>query len=220
MSSNNFLLTKLSAKAQRDYSEARWYAVYTRSRHEKSVFEHFIKRNVESFLPVYETVRRWRNGDHVVRLALFPSYAFVRIALRDRLHVLKVPGVVRLVCIQGTPCPIDDAEVESLRRVVSSGVGAMPHPYLAAGRRVRVTAGPLTGLDGILVRRKGAFRVVLSVDLIQRSIITEVPTGWLEPVLSRCSDGHGERPTASPLACAAGTSLQTRHFPIGGSPRL
>src|SRR5690348_5588092 len=203
MTSNIFSFAELSAKAQRDYSEARWYAAYSRSRHEKSVLEHLVKRNVESFLPVYEAVRRWRNGDHVVKLPLFPSYTFVRIALRDRLHVLKVPGVVRLVCIQGTPCPIDDAEVESLRRVVFAGVGTMPHPYLAAGRRVRITAGPLIGLDGILVRRKGAFRVVLSVDLIQRSIITEVPSRWLEPLLSPCcSNGHGDKPAASPLANA------------------
>lgn len=163
-------------------AEPRWYAIYTRSRHEKFAADLLRRKQVETFLPLYETIRRWKNGDHRVALPLFPGYAFVHIALGDRLHVLKVPGVVRLVGFDGTPTPLEDAEVESLRQALSAGVKAEPHPYLTAGHRVRVTAGPLAGRQGVLVRRKGTSRVVLSVDLIQRSILVDVEASSLEPV--------------------------------------
>lgn len=164
-----------------DYFEPKWYAVWTRSRHEKTVSEQFCRREIETFLPLYATIRRWKNGDHRVELPLFPGYTFVRIALRDRLKVLKVSGVVRLLEFNGTPAPLDEEEVDSLRRAVAAGVKAVPHPYLTIGRRVRITAGPLAGREGILARRKGAVRVVLSIDMIQRSILVDADAGALEP---------------------------------------
>jgi transcription termination/antitermination protein NusG len=163
------------------YFEPQWYAAWTRSRHEKSVAEQLERKSVETFLPVYETVRKWKNGRHRVALPLFPGYAFVRIALRDRLEVLKVPGVVRFVGFNGAPAPLDDEEIEALRRAMALGVRAEPHPFLTVGRRVRITAGPLAGYEGILVRRKGSLRVVLSIDLIQRSILVQTDAGSLEP---------------------------------------
>ena len=166
----------------RDESVPRWYAVSTRSRHEKSVGDLLQRKHIETFLPVYETVHRWRNGDHCLKLPLFPGYAFVRIALQDRLEVLKVPGVVRLVSFNGAPAPLEDEEVDSLRQALAAGVKASPHPYLTVGRHVRITGGPLAGHEGILIRRKRDFRVVLSIDLIQRSIMVDVEAGWLEPV--------------------------------------
>lgn len=165
--------------------EPRWYAAYTRSRHEKSVSEQLQRKDVETFLPVYSTMRRWKNGDHRVELPLFPGYAFVRIALRDRLNVLKVPGVVRLVGFSGTPVALDAEDIECLRRALSFGVKAAPHPYLTVGRRVRITGGPLAGREGIVVRRKGALRVVLSIDLINRSTLVDVDDQYLEPVSPR-----------------------------------
>jgi transcription termination/antitermination protein NusG len=165
-----------------EYFEPRWYAAWTRSRHEKAVAEQLDRKAVETFLPVYETVRQWKNGRHRVALPLFPGYAFVRIALRDRLEVLKVPGVVRLVGFNGAPTPLGDEEIEGLRRALAAGVRAEPHPFLTVGRRVRITAGPLTGHEGILVRRKGALRVVLSVELIQRSILVDADASCLAPV--------------------------------------
>jgi transcription antitermination factor NusG len=165
--------------------EPRWYAAYTRSRHEKSVADMLQRKQINTFLPIYETMRRWRNGDHRVQLPLFPGYAFVHIALRDRLDVLKVPGVVRLVGFDGMPTALEDEEVESLRQALSAGVKAAPHPYLTVGRRVRITSGPLASQEGILVRRKGSLRVVLSVDLIQRSILVDVDASSLEAVCQR-----------------------------------
>ncbi|HET9177840.1 MAG TPA: UpxY family transcription antiterminator [Terriglobia bacterium] len=157
-----------------------WYAVYTRSRHEKSVAEQLHGKGVETFLPLYQTVRRWKNGEHRVELPLFPGYAFARFSLADRLPVLKVPGVVRLVGFNGVPAALEDREVEDLRQALAAGVAAWPHPYLTEGSRVRITAGPLAGRQGILVRRQGTVRVVLSIDLIQRSVLVDVAADSLE----------------------------------------
>jgi transcription antitermination factor NusG len=164
------------------YLEPRWYAASIRSRHEKSVAKKLELKSVETFVPLYETVRRWRNGHHRVQLPLFTGYAFVRIALRDRLHILKVPGVARLVGFGGMPAPLPDGDIERLRQALASGTKVEPHPFLTAGRRVRVTAGPLAGAEGTIVRRRGILRMVLSVDLIQRSILVEVEANSLEPV--------------------------------------
>ena len=158
-----------------------WFAAHTRSRHEKMVSEQLRGRQIETFLPLYFTMRRWKNGDPAVELPLFPGYTFVRIAVENRLEVLQIPGVVRLVGFNGMPAPLEEQEVESLRRALSAGVTASPHPYLTVGRRARITAGPLAGREGILIRRKGATRIVVSVALIQRSILVDVAADSLEP---------------------------------------
>jgi transcription antitermination factor NusG len=163
------------------YLEEHWYVAYTCANHEKRVAAELEARAVEHFLPLYKSVRRWKDRRVQLELPLFPGYAFVRIALRDRLEVLKVPGVVRLVGFNGSPTALDDEEVESLRRGLAQGVRAEPHPFLTVGRRVRITVGSLTGHEGILVRRKGHLRVVLSVDLIQRSILLDTDALSLEP---------------------------------------
>jgi transcription antitermination factor NusG len=170
---------------------ARWYAVYTRSRHEKSVADQLSRKSVETFVPLYDTVRRWRNGQHHVQLPLFAGYAFVRIRLCDRLQVLKVPGVVRLIGFNGLPTALPEGDIERLRQALSDGTKAAPHPFLTVGRRVRITAGPLTGHEGILVRRHGNPRVVLSISVIQRSIFVEVDTSSLEPLWNARSSDQG-----------------------------
>lgn len=161
--------------------EPRWFAVHTRSRHEKSASEQLRCREIETFLPLYQSTRRWQNGDHDVQLPLFPGYTFVHIYSKDRLQVLKTPGVVRLVGFNGTPVPLEDREIEALRCALALGVKVAPHPYLTIGRRVRVTAGPLNGYEGVLLRRRGEQRVVLSIDLIQRSILLIIEASALEP---------------------------------------
>lgn len=154
--------------------EPRWYAAYTCSNHEKQVAAQLGDRDVEHFLPLYETVHRWKDRRVRLRLPLFPGYVFVRIALCDRLEVLRVPSVVRLVGFGSSlPVSLPEQQIETLRRGFAGGLHAQPHLYLTAGRRVRIVNGPLAGLDGILVRRKGNCRVVLSVDLIQRSMAVE-----------------------------------------------
>jgi transcription antitermination factor NusG len=163
------------------YLEPRWYAAYTCANHEKRVAEQLGERNVEHFLPLYETVRRWRDRRVRLQLALFPGYLFVRLALRDRLRVLQVPGVVRLVGFGERPIALPESEIETLRSGLDGGLCAQPHPYLTTGRRVQIKGGPLAGIEGILLRRKGNFRVVLSIELIMRSVAVEVDVADLMP---------------------------------------
>jgi transcription antitermination factor NusG len=112
----------------------------------------------------------------------FPGYVFVRIALRDRLRVLQLPSVVHLVGSPGRPSPLPESEMDGLRQGLSNQVYGEPHPYLKVGRRVRVVHGPLAGAEGILIRKKDRFRVILSIDLIMRSVALEVDAADLEPV--------------------------------------
>lgn len=165
------------------YMQEHWYAAYTCANHEKRVAEQLGVRAVEHFLPTYFSVRRWKDRRVRLELPLFPGYVFVCLALRDRLGVLKVPGVVRLVGFNGAPTPLVDGEVDSLRRALAQGVRAEPHPFLKVGQRVRITAGPLANHKGILVRKKGNLGVVLSLELIQRSICVQVDSATVEPLV-------------------------------------
>ena len=162
--------------------EKRWYAAYTSANHEKRVAEQLVVRDVEHFLPVYDSVRRWKDRRVTLQMPLFPGYVFVCMALRDRLQVQQVPGVAHLVGFDGTPAALPDEEIEALRASLASGVWAQPHPYLTVGRRVRLKSGPLAGIQGILLRRKGNFRVVISIELIQRSVAVDVDEVDLRPL--------------------------------------
>lgn len=164
-----------------DYVESCWYAAYTCSRHEKRIAYQLTQRSVEHFLPLYETVRRWKDRRVRLQLPLFPCYIFVRVALRDQLEVLQVPGVVRLVGFNGRPTALSETEMLVLRRALSSGLRAEPHPYLTTGRSVRITKGPFTGFEGILARRRGLSRVVISLALIKSSVAVEVGSEDLLP---------------------------------------
>jgi transcription termination/antitermination protein NusG len=165
-----------------DYLELRWYAAYTCANHEKRVGEQLHGRAVEHFLPLYEAVHRWKDRRVRLQLPLFPGYVFVRLALRDRSRVLQIPSVVRLVGFNGQPAALPDEEVEALRDGLARQLRAEPHPYLTVGRRVRILRGPLEGSEGILIRKKGLLRVVLSVDLIMRSVALEIDSADVKPV--------------------------------------
>ena len=158
-----------------------WYAAYTSANHEKRVAEQLSVRSVEHFVPLYESVRRWKDRKVRLHLPLFPGYVFVRLALSDRLRVLQVPGVARLVGFNGLPSALPDSEIEALKAGLASGVRAEPHPYLTVGRRVRVKAGPLAGMEGILMRKRNGARFVISLDLIMRSVVVDVNALELEP---------------------------------------
>lgn len=113
-------------------------------------------------------------------MVLFPGYVFLHMDLKDRLRVLQLPSVVRFVSFNGHPAPLPDGEIESLSRGLARGVRAEPHPYLKVGHRVRVRSGPMAGAQGVLIRRKDKFRVVLSIDLIMRSVAVEVDEADVE----------------------------------------
>jgi len=160
--------------SQNFFLEPHWYAAYTCANHERRVVGELSVRAVEHFLPLYRSVRRWKDRRVLLDLPLFPGYVFVRLALRDRLRVLQIPSVVRLVGFNGLPAALPDGEMETMRTGFGEGARAEPHPFLTAGRRVRLTAGPFAGLEGILKRKKGNLRVVVSLELIQRSVVVDV----------------------------------------------
>ncbi len=164
------------------YQEPCWYAAYTSANHEKRVAAQFEGRGVRHFLPLYQTVHRWKDRRMRLELPLFPSYIFVHLPLRERLRVLEVPGVARLVGFGDYAAPLPADEIEMLRNGLSRELNAQPHPYLTAGRRVRITNGPLAGMEGILMRRKKNFRLILSINLIMRSIVVDVDVADVRPL--------------------------------------
>ena len=181
VSERSCLMPMMDAQTGDRRAEVNWYALYTCPRHEKRVAEQIKQRRISCFLPPYRAVQRWKDRRKELELALFPGYVFVRIALRDRLRVLQLTGAVRFVSFNGHPAPLPDAEIDALMNALASGVRARPHPYLTVGRRVRIRYGPLARSQGILVRRKDRFRVVLSLDLLRRSVDVEVDESDVEP---------------------------------------
>ena len=164
-----------------------WHAVYTLPQHEKSVVKHLDLREIESFLPVYETVRVWKNRQRMkLILPLFPTYLFVHINMRERARVLQTPGVLRIV--GNKECAyIPDSEVEFLR---SGFCRQRIEPYrdLVIGERVRVKSGVMQGLQGTLVRKGDSMRFVLTVELINQHAAIQVDAEDLEPIVASPQD--------------------------------
>jgi len=159
-----------------------WFAAYTRSHHEKIVDAQLAERQVESFCPLYEARHRWKNRCAMdLRLPLFPNYVFVHIDRGERARVLALPGVLSLVSFGRNLAILPAYEIEALRASIGRRK-VEPHPYLVVGERVRITAGALTGIEGVLLRKKNNYRVVLAFDALMRSVAVEVDEYDLEPV--------------------------------------
>lgn len=152
----------------------KWYAISVFPRHEKQVAQLLDARHLSYLLPLYSSLRRWKDRRKEVEMVLFPGYVFVHVTLQDRLSVLMVPSVVRFVSFQGRPAVVPDQDIRAISIGHSSGVNLQPHPFLRKGQRVRVIAGPLVHTEGILVRRNGRSRLVLSLASLMRSISLEV----------------------------------------------
>jgi transcription antitermination factor NusG len=163
-------------------AQVHWYATYTCANHEKQVAAQLQSRSLEYFLPLYRSVRRWKDRRVTLDLPLFPGYLFVRLALRDRMRVLQIPSVVHLVSFSGQPVAVPDDEMDRLRSGLSHSLCAEPHPFLTAGRRVSIIRGPLAGCEGILRRRKNNFRFVISIDLIRRACAVDVDAADVQPI--------------------------------------
>jgi transcription antitermination factor NusG len=159
--------------------EKRWYVVYTRNRHEKFVAEQCTQRNVMAFLPLYRVLRKWKQRRAEVLFPLFPSYVFIRIALQERLRILALPGIISLVSFKGIPAVIPESQIDSLSRAITLG-RAEPHVYLHSGTRVRVTAGPLVGLEGIVVEIKNRVQVIVSFEWMARSVAVSLDAADME----------------------------------------
>jgi transcription antitermination factor NusG len=165
-----------------EHVEPRWYAAYTCANHEKPVAAELDARGVEHFVPLYSSLRRWKDRSVRLDLPLFPGYVFVRLPLIERLRVLQIPSVVRLVGFGGMPAALPEEQVEILRAGLAERLHAEPHPFLTVGRRMRIVSGPLAGLEGVLRRKKSNFRFVLSIELIRRSLSVEVNAAEVQPL--------------------------------------
>ena len=157
----------------------RWYVASTRSRHERTVQEQLASRSIECYLPLYSSVRQWHDRKKEIMLPAFPGYIFVRVPFAQRVSVLSVPGVTRLVTFGSKPASLPDDEVDRWRTALALRK-CEPHPYLAAGARVRIVSGPLRGLCGVVMRGQG-LRIVISVDCLSRSISVELQESDLRP---------------------------------------
>lgn len=182
-----------------------WFAVYTTSRHEKRVAQHLEQRQIEHFLPLYRAQHRWKDGSQArLDLPLFPGYVFVRFNLKERVAVLEVPGVVSIIGTGSQPAPLPDFEVEVLRSGLDPS-RVEPHPFLTVGQRVRIRVGALAGLEGIVLRKKNGYRVVLTLDLLLQSVAIEVDRDDVEltntsfPRTLEAADKEIEQPQRAPL---------------------
>lgn len=158
-----------------------WWAVYTRHQHEKSVAEMLSAKGFEVFLPLYESIRRWKDRKMLLSLPLFPGYLFVRGGLDRKLHVVTTPGINMILYRGEEVATIPDQEIAAIQRAVDGRSRIEPHPFLKCGMRVRVTRGSLEGVEGILTRKKNLFRLVLSVDMLAQSVSVEVQADDVEP---------------------------------------
>jgi len=174
--------TDAACRTQQQACDRKWFATFTLPQNEKSVVRQLDLRNVESFLPTYDTVRVWRNRQRKkITLPLFPTYLFVRISRTERGKVLECPGVLHLVGNQHEPLPLPDAEVEMLR----SGVCQRriePFRDLVIGEKVRIKQGIMKGVEGTLVRKSSTLRFVLTIDMINQHAAIEVNAEDMEPV--------------------------------------
>lgn len=175
-----------------------WFALQVRTRHELGVAEYLRGRGYQPFLPLSRSRRAWSDRIKVVEAPLFPGYLFCRVNIQDRLPVLSAPGVIRIVGYNRSPIPVDEAEINAIHAIVSSGLPNEPWPFVRVGEPVQIESGPLQGLRGILLGVRGAHRLVLSVTLLQRSVAVEVDSAyvkWLSsvarpPVEKVHLDGH------------------------------
>jgi transcription antitermination factor NusG len=159
-----------------------WYALTVKPRHEQTASQHLGAKGLERFVPTYRTSRRWSDRRKEVELCLFPGYVFCRFSYDERLRVLGTPGITSIVGFAKTPAPVPDSEIAAIEALVKSGRALEPWPYLRAGDRVRIEEGCLQGLQGALIREKNPWRVVVTVELLHRSVAVEVDRQVLSPI--------------------------------------
>jgi len=162
-----------------------WWALYTRHQHEKVVADMLTAKGFEVFLPVYESIRRWKDRSKVLSLPLFPCYVFVRGGLNRRLQVVTTPGVHMILYHGENVAAIPEDEIQAIRLTVEGQFRVEPFPFLKCGERVRVVRGTLEGVEGVLVRKKNTYRLVLSVEMLAQSVAVEINAADVEPVNTR-----------------------------------
>lgn len=157
-----------------------WHALYTRHQHEKTIADLLTRKGFQVFLPLYNTTHRWKDRAKSLSLPLFPSYVFIKGGLDRQLQIITTPGVYMILAVAGRAAVIPEEEISAIQRMVSSSLQVEPHPFLKCGDRVRVTTGALEGIEGILLRKKNSLRLVLSVELLMKSVAVEVDAWAVE----------------------------------------
>jgi len=165
---------------------AAWHALYTRYQHEKLVQQILNEKGFETFLPLYQAAHRWKDRVKQVALPLFPSYVFIRGGLDRRLDIVTTTGFHSIVSEGDQAGVVTQSEIDAMRQLVETRLRVEPHPFLKVGDRVLVKSGPLAGFEGILVRKKNQYRLILSVELLQQSVATEVDAYQVERVPESC----------------------------------
>jgi transcription antitermination factor NusG len=159
-----------------------WFALRVRSNYEKVSSLHIKERGYEEFSPSYRTERQWSDRKKTIERALFPGYVFCRLDPYNRLPILTIPGVVGLVGFGSRPTPVPDQEIEYVRTLVGSGLLVTPWPFLDPGQTVLIERGPLQGVEGVLQSVKGRLRLVVAINVLQRSVATEIDRSWVRPL--------------------------------------
>jgi transcription antitermination factor NusG len=164
--------------------EPRWYAIHTRARHEKSVTAQLERIGVTTFLPLIRQTHRWSDRQKIVQCVLFDCYTFVCLETFTQKHrqILETPGVIGFVGIRGIGHPIPDKEIDDIRTLLAADIPCSPYPFLGTGRRVRIRGGCMDGLEGILVARNSDQSLIVSIDMIQRSVAVRIDGYGVEPV--------------------------------------
>jgi transcription antitermination factor NusG len=164
--------------------QCHWFALHTRSRHEKRVAIQLQEKGIEVFLPLTTEVRRWSDRRKLVEIPLFSCYVFVRLGLTTRARALavQVPGVLRFVGFHDGPAAIPRSEIEAIQKALSAQATCSPYAFLKTGQKVRIRGGSLDGIEGILVGRQGEHKLVISINLIQQSMAVVVEGYDIEAV--------------------------------------
>jgi transcription termination/antitermination protein NusG len=162
----------------------KWYALYTRSRFEKKMLSELTDRSVEVFLPMREVISRWKDRKKKIWIPLFPGYIFVNHVdtPENRFRILNLPGAVRFIGIERHADPVPEEQIQDIRRFLEAKIAIDPYPYMQVGTRVEVIAGPLKGIHGLLVEKRGKFRFVVQVDLIRQAISVEIDASDIRPI--------------------------------------
>ena len=184
------------------YRQWPWFAILARSGREKYATMLLENAGFECFLPISKSTRKWSDRMKDIEVPLFPGYLFCRMNPNDRLPVLTTPGVIQIAGIGKMPIPVEEHEIAAVRQIERSGLSAMPWPYLRVGNTARIEEGPLRGVSGIVVKIKSALKLVLSIELLQRSIAVEIDRNWISPsnTTELRAGGHARGRSAFDLA--------------------
>jgi len=183
-------------KSRMTKNELPWFALHVRTRHETAIASFLETKGYEQFVPLYKIKKKWSDRVKVTDAPLFPGYLFCRFDPQFRLPILKTPGVIQIIGYNRIPTPIDETEMDAIQTVIASGLQTQPWPFLAVGEHVRIGAGSLRGLDGIVVKMKDNHRLVVSVSLLRRSVAVEIDSNLVEPFNKPVTVGAESQPKA------------------------